>query len=838
MKMGKMFHRSILVLAVLAAMCLALIPAAPSLALTGTISISPSSGVVGSTVTLTGSGFTPNSAYSAKFEDTILAMGNVGSAGSFSTTCEIPPYPRGSHEVTVTTSGSDTSNIAGFTIIPAVHTDINYGHVGEQVDISGNGFAAYADIEIYFDNDNVGTTRTNARGSFFGATLTVPEVTGGDHTIAVSDGIYAPTLTFQVVPLIELNPMPEKVGDRISISGSGYGDEVELYFYIDGYAVDYASTITDTNGNFTANNFIIPPLQHGNHVLSVRDEKYNVATKSFTISQSLAISPANGSAGTQVTLTGNGFGLNRDITVNFGGLNVENINPSQIYSDVLGSFTVTFEVMSSHGGIYNLSATDNTYSATVSFSVTGAAVLSPTAGPAGSSVTVTGSSFLAGNTIIVRYEGSQVASAITDGLGGFTTTLKIPESPAGNHAITVSDSASTVTVYFTVTPEATLNFYRGYVSNPLIVNGTGFAANSSVNINFDGTYVAGATTNANGVFSANFAVPNSRGGDHRITISDGTNQTSLVFTVLASAQLSPQTISVGSNVVVSGSGFASSGVINISYDSEQIASTVADSSGSFTKNITAPAGPFGKHTLTVTDGHDTINLTFNITASLVLDPASGYVGGSVVVHGYGFAANRSVSVAYAGNQVAQGTSDSSGSFSVTFKAPASSGGSHDVSASDGANTATAVFSMDSTPPDAPTPFMPLNGGKEKIQTSFVWSPVSDPSGVTYTLEVATDPVFQDVIIKKTGLKDAGYTLTTAEELKPVSHQTPYYWRVMAVDGAGNESPWSAYQSFYVGFVLPTWALYTIFAVSAVVLALVTFWLGRRSRRAKPAGEET
>jgi hypothetical protein len=832
MNTRKRLYRYIFVLAILVTMCLTLVPATPSLALTGTINVSPSTGAVGTTVTIAGSGFTANSGYTAKFEDTIIAMGSVGTGGTFSTTCDIPPYPRGSHQITVTTTAPDTSNTVSFTVVPSVQTDIDLGHVGDQVDVSGDGFAAYSDIEIYFDSNDITSARTNSRGSFYGAIITVPETVGGGHTIAASDGIYAPIVNFQIVPKIELNPMPEKVGDKISISGTGYGSQTELYFYIDGYAVDYSSTLTDTNGSFTAKNFIIPPLDHGNHVLTVRDERYNTATKTFSITQGLSISPASGSVGTVVTLNGSGFGENRVIRLNFGGLNVSEISPAEIPTSVMGSFTVSFTVAPSRGGTYTISATDNTYTATINFTVTGSATLSTTAGPTGSTVTVTGSSFLAGNTVIVRFEGTPVASAIADSEGDFTTTLKIPQSPAGNHVITVSDSTNTVTVYFTVTPEATLNYYQGYVNTSLIVKGTGFAANSPVNIDFNGSYVAAATTNANGVFSANFAVPKSWSGDHPIVISDGTNQARLTFTVLASAELSPLSVGVGSDIAVSGSGFATSGVIDISYDNEPVGTTVADANGSFTKSIPAPASPFGKHTLTVTDGHSSINLVFNIIASLVLDPSSGYVGSSVVVNGYGFAADRSITIDYSGSQVAQATSDSNGSFSVTFKAPASSGGPHDVSATDGANTAKASFGMDDTPPVAPTPIMPLNGSKEKIQTSFVWSPVSDPSGVTYTLEVATDPVFQNVILKKTDLKDAGYTLTTDEELKPVSHQTPYYWRVMAVDGAGNESPWSAYQSFYVGFVLPTWALYTIFAVSAVILALITYWLGRRSRQAK------
>jgi hypothetical protein len=67
--------------------------------------------------------------------------------------------------------------------------------------------------------------------------------------------------------------------------------------------------------------------------------------------------------------------------------------------------------------------------------------------------------------------------------------------------------------------------------------------------------------------------------------------------------------------------------------------------------------------------------------------------------------------------------------------------------------------------------------------------------VTYNLEVATDSAFQNIVLEKSDLKDAEYTLTSSEELQPVSQRNPYYWQVRAVDGAGNESPWTAPQSF-------------------------------------------
>ncbi len=82
---------------------------------------------------------------------------------------------------------------------------------------------------------------------------------------------------------------------------------------------------------------------------------------------------------------------------------------------------------------------------------------------------------------------------------------------------------------------------------------------------------------------------------------------------------------------------------------------------------------------------------------------------------------------------------------------------------------------------------------------------------------------------KSGLTTAGYTLSDAERLKSASKDSPYYWRVKAIDGASNESAWTTLRSFYVGFVLPGWGLNAIFGVVVVLVGLAGFWLGKKAR---------
>ena len=86
------------------------------------------------------------------------------------------------------------------------------------------------------------------------------------------------------------------------------------------------------------------------------------------------------------------------------------------------------------------------------------------------------------------------------------------------------------------------------------------------------------------------------------------------------------------------------------------------------------------------------------------------------------------------------------------------------------------------------------------------------------------------MLEKEGLTNSEYTIQEEEKLPSVREEAPYYWRVMAIDGASNESEWTGTGSFYVGmqFGLPQWAWYIIYVVGGIVILLFGFWLGRRT----------
>jgi hypothetical protein len=232
-----------------------------------------------------------------------------------------------------------------------------------------------------------------------------------------------------------------------------------------------------------------------------------------------------------------------------------------------------------------------------------------------------------------------------------------------------------------------------------------------------------------------------------------------------------------------------------------------------------PAVASGNYDVTASDGSTTAGAIFTVTTSLNISPTTGNVGSSITVRGTGFAGT--VVIEYDDATVSTTRADANGDFTILFTVPASRHGQHTVSAGDAINTLETTFIMESTPPPPPQLLSPENGSRQGARPTFSWNAVSDPSGVSYTLQIAPDASFVTLLLEKRGLTQTEYGLAGEEALRATNSDAPYYWRVRAVDGAENESNWAGVRSFYVRY-LPLWALIVIIAaVSVVVAVLIT-----------------
>ena len=298
------------------------------------------------------------------------------------------------------------------------------------------------------------------------------------------------------------------------------------------------------------------------------------------------------------------------------------------------------------------------------------------------------------------------------------------------------------------------------------------------------------------------------------------------FSVVPGLAVTPPTVTPGSTVTIKGTGFpAKNKDIKLSFDGKDTNLSILTSAlGSFTGDFTIPDTMAGNHEFKAIDenmafGDVIANLQVGPTISL--EPEQPEIGSEVTLSGRGFAARSTVSIKYDDIVVSNSpTTDDTGNVAEKFTVPESSKDNHVITATDRAgNVATFGLPLEGTAPSVPTPVSPVDeryGWFGSQPVIFTWTEVSDPSGVTYTLEVDNSLRFFPL---EPGMRKTG--LTQPNCVIPLEPGT-YYWRVKATDGAGNESDWSlSPYPFQVGFFS---GLYL--AVGALIFLIIFIFIVR------------
>ena len=412
-------------------------------------------------------------------------------------------------------------------------------------------------------------------------------------------------------------------------------------------------------------------------------------------------------------------------------------------------------------------------------------------------------------------------------------------------------TVATTTRFVVPNPPMNVSPESGNIGAEVKVSGEGMRPNQDLTVTYEDKLVliksGDAKTDSAGKFSSTIVVPESTAGSHEITVSDVTgNKPNTWFTVNPTISL-PDSAELGDTVQISGSGFGAGVDITVSVGGQPISTLPpiisTNQKGSFNNaNFVLPQ-PAGTVKVTVSDEvGNKFEKTMNAlpasvgTAGIALQPATsqgspGYVGQKITVSGSKFSQSSSVTITYGNDQtqVASAKTDASGAFEADFNVPAGKAGQWTVAATDGANRATAVFVLESNPPLPPQPLVPGVVSGAKPTTRFDWTDLTDPSGVKYDLEVASDSTFATPLLEKTGLVQSEYTLAESERLQLKDTKAGYYWRVRAVDGAGNAGQWSVPILFFVGSAtspMPQWIIYAVIGLGAVVLVVLGLWLRR------------
>lgn len=292
------------------------------------------------------------------------------------------------------------------------------------------------------------------------------------------------------------------------------------------------------------------------------------------------------------------------------------------------------------------------------------------------------------------------------------------------------------------------------------------------------------------------------------------------FSVLPDIKASPASGAPGTEVTIRGTGFpAKNKEIKLSFDGKDTGFEITSSElGSFTVKFTVPETNAGRHEFKAYVENmymEDTRASFEVTPTVSLEPKFPEIGAEVTLSGKGFAANSQMSIKYDDIVIADSpTTDHKGSFSHKFKVPESPKDKHVITATDKAgNTATYGLPLEGEPPPTPAPLHPCHGesfglfGPQPV--TFRWEAVEDPSGVTYTLEVGRNIKVWPPVALRTGMTNTSCIIN----LEPGT----YYWRIKAVDGAGNESDWE-----YAPYPFKVGALSIWYLVIGGLLFLVVF----------------
>jgi restriction endonuclease S subunit len=270
-------------------------------------SLSPTSGPVGTSVTITGTNFG-----ASQGSGTVSFNGTTGTPTSWSATSIAVPVPNGASTGNVVISaGGVSSNGVSFTVLPTPNiTSLSptSGPIGTPVVISGTNFGAIQGTStVTFNGTSAAPTTWNATS--IGAP--VPNGASTGNLVVTVNGVPSSGVSFAVTPNItSLSPTSGPIGTSVTVAGTSFGSTQGTSIV----------TFNGTNASPTAwsDTSIVTPVPSGatagNVVVTVNGFASNgvhftVDTTIMPALQSISVTPAT----TSVAAGSANYGIELDI---------------------------------------------------------------------------------------------------------------------------------------------------------------------------------------------------------------------------------------------------------------------------------------------------------------------------------------------------------------------------------------------------------------------------------------------------------------------------------------------------------------------------------------------
>ena len=312
------------------------------------LSLSPTSGPAGTSVTLSGVALSASTLYNITYggvDSTAAAQVTTTTNGTFAYTWTIEDLCDDSNElITISVfnnaTGAPIGNVNfieyGREILSAVSpidsswTSGPYGNNTVDIDVNVlkplnfevNYFNPTVPVNVVIDGTTVDTFNTNTTG-YYNETITVPVLSLGDHYLVLSNGGCLFNMTIDVQPSLIVTPDSGPIGTNVTFTCYGFQPGfVALYYWTDDvctFSEGYnwlANATVGADGQFNVTvPWTIPSYPGGElwiYAYSTFVDNYTgsgeIASTYFTVTPSLVATPSSVAAnGSIITITGTGL---------------------------------------------------------------------------------------------------------------------------------------------------------------------------------------------------------------------------------------------------------------------------------------------------------------------------------------------------------------------------------------------------------------------------------------------------------------------------------------------------------------------------------------------------